>query len=148
MTTLFCSSRNGEKLLSLKAEAINTQGKLTNFRHLSLLTHVIIDSQFNIFNFYCLRKDKGQMCALTGNSFWVTRLNDSIPTTNLQVTKVAEMFQFSRKQVRPLFHPTCSVLKIFILLGLQYFATSKKCRYKCLSSRNSLERCFAVSFLH
>ncbi|XP_074617699.1 neurexin-4-like [Acropora palmata] len=61
------------------------------------------------------------MFALTGNSFWITKLNESIPTTNLQLTKVAEM-KVSRKQVRPLFHPTFNVLKICILLGLQSFA--------------------------
>ena len=56
-----------------------------------------------------------------------------IPTTNLQVTKVAEMSQFSRKQVRP------NVLKICILLGLQYFAPGEKCQYRCLSSQTKAE---------
>ena len=74
-------------------------------------------------------------------SFWITKLNESIPTTDLQVTKVAEMSQFSRKQVRP------NVLKICILLGLQYFATGKKWRYRCLSSSHSLKRCFTMSLL-
>ena len=78
------------------------------------------------------------MFALTGNSFWITKLNESIPTTNLQLTKVAEM-KVSRKQVRSLFHPTFNVLKICILLGLQYLAPGEKCQYRCLSSQTKAE---------
>ena len=44
-----------------------------------------------------------------------------------QAKKGAEMSHFSRKEVWPLFYPVFTVLKIGILLDLQYFVSGKKC---------------------
>ena len=60
-----------------------------------------------------------------------------------QVKKGAEMSHFSRKEVWPLFYPAFTVLKIGILLDLQYFVSGKKCRQLDGVLRCHCRNCFS-----